>query len=168
MDLPIAILLCLFFLTLIVFGEIYFGLDKQRMRAIACIQNMRENLDKWVEGTVELAESSDTGRKAADDFRALAQDYFSYKRYKEIMKAVSLVNSLAAMAAPLEDEAFGTKAGKILAARADSADRVEPLRNEYNNCVRRLNSRLDKKIPAVVGKLFRISRMEKLNQLSDA
>jgi hypothetical protein len=30
MDLPIAIVLCLLFLALIVLGEIYLGMDKQR------------------------------------------------------------------------------------------------------------------------------------------
>lgn len=165
MDLLIGIVLCLFFLTLIVTGEIYFALDKQRIRAFVCFQNMRVNLDKWVEVMVELAEGSDTGRKTAEELRALAQDYFNYKRYKETMMAVSLVNSIAAIAEQLEEKASGTESDRILTERADFAGRVEPLRNEYNNCVRRLNARLDSKLPATVGRLFRISKMEKLRQL---
>lgn len=168
MDLAIAILLCLFFLALIILGEIYLEMDKQRTRAIICIKRMRVNLDKWIEETIALAESSATGRETASDLRSLAHDYFSCKRYKETLKVVSLINSMAAMSAPLEDGAIGTEAGSILIARADYADNIEPLRREYNQCARKLNSRLDKKIPATVGRLLRISKMEELRRLSDA
>ena len=168
MDLMVAILLCLMFLALIILGEIYLEMDKQRACAIECLKKMSENLDKWVDRTVELAGFSDSGQKTAEELRALAQSYIGCKKNKKTLMAVSLVNSMVTLSVPLEDMASGPEASTILQARAVAADSLNFLRDEYNKCARKLNRRLGKKIPAAVGRLFRIGRMEELRQLSDA
>ena len=168
METVFAILVCLVLLGLIVIGEIYLAMDKQKARAIVYIKKMSVYMDEWVRRTAEMAESPIYDRKSADAFRALSHEYFGYRKYKDTLKKITLVNSMAELSEPLEFSAGNAGAEGLLSARLDAAANIGLLRTEYNECARKLNDRLKKRIPAVIGKLFRMSALEELRDLAHA
>ena len=164
MELLFAILLCLFFLMVYIIGQMYFEMDKEKSRAINFVNKMIEPLDEWVTHTVELAGSPVASPKLADALQTMAENYFNCEKNK--LKKIPLVNSMAELSEPLAAAAAGTEAGLILKARADAAAGLGMLRIGYNQSVRMLNGYLMKRGSAAVGKLFGMSSLEKLCDLS--
>jgi hypothetical protein len=169
MDLFFAILLCLFFAALIAIGQIYLDMDRQRTRAGVCIAEMKEHLDAWVALTIELTGIAGADPEAALIIRNLADSYYNAKKYRERFARISLANKILFLSGVLvADSACDAEASRILKRRIDASDSLGMLRTEFNQSVRRLNNRLKKKIPAVIGKLFGISILEELYDLSQA
>ena len=130
MELLFEILLFIVFIALIVIGEIYLGLDKYKTRATVFIKKMTGSLDAWVNCTVELAESSEAGRKSADALHTLAQNYFSCKKYKDTPKKIALVNSIAALSRPFCESIVrrGSRSSSERPLRCGSEHRPAPVR----------------------------------------
>lgn len=165
MEILFAGIQCLIFLVLIIIGEIYLETDKHKERAAVCVQRMKAHLDTWVSLTMELVEGFGRDPKA-EKIRALAQNYYRCKKYRETLQKISLVNSMAELSELLADGASGAETGRILSVRADSAAELGQLWTEYNRSVKEFNSRLRKGMAAKVGKMFRQRSLEELYDLS--
>jgi hypothetical protein len=166
METALSIVVCVLILTLIVVGEIYLDMDKQKTRAIFLVKRMKDDMDEWIKATEELAGGRESGAETAEELRVLGLDYANCRKYKDILKRVSLVNEMAALSEQLAVDASGPEAGRLLDARIDAAGNMEPLRTEYNRCAKKINGRLDKGISAAVGRLFRVQKLEELRDLS--
>jgi hypothetical protein len=167
MDLVVAILLCVFVATVIVIGEVYLEMDKHRTRAIEYVKEMNGAFYEWIWFSVEMAEASAPSPAEADELDALLKAYQGCAKYRDNLKIVPIVNSMAALISSFGWASGGTAPGKIQSAWAGIADDIRPLRIEYNQSVRKLNSRLGKRFPALAGKLFRIDRLEELRDFGD-
>ena len=163
----LAILLCLFFVLLLAFGEVFFRLDKMRAYAIISINNMIKDLDIWVLLTVELADCPGLDPEEADHLRTLSTSYSACQKYKKKFTKIKLINSMAELT---DSETLGYKHGDIaedmLGKRRDAACDLAPLCDQYNRNADELNRRLDKKVPGLVGRLLGVSKLEKLCDLT--
>jgi len=166
MELALSIVICLLILTVIVVGEIYLNMDKHRARAISLVKRMKDDMDAWIRATEELAGMREGDAETMEALRALGLDYANSRKYKDILKRVSHINAMAALSEQFAVDASGPEAGRLLGARIDAAGNMEPLRTEYNLCVKKINGRLDDGISAAVGKLFRVQKLEVLRDLS--
>lgn len=169
MELFYAILLCLFFAALVAIGQVYLDMDKQRTRADVCIARMKEHLDVWVTLTIELTSIPGADPETALIIRNLADSYFKAQKYGERFTRISRVNEMFLLSgARAADSACDAETDRILSRRIDASNSLGMLPTEFNQSVRKLNGRLKKRIPSVIGKLFGMSSLEELCDLSQA
>jgi hypothetical protein len=163
MEMVLAVIMSAVIIAMIVVVEIYFGMDKLKARAIVLVGRMQEYLDVWVTLATDLGAYPGADQKSAETLRTLAESYFGCKKYKDRLKKIALVNKMAALAG---QRSAGGAPKNFRQERPESSASLEPLRATYNQCVRILNKRLDKKIQAAVGKLFKVGRLEELSDLT--
>lgn len=166
MELALSIVVIILILILIIVVEIYLNTDKHKTRAVIFVKSMKADMDAWIKATEELAALSESDAETLEALRALGKDYESCRKYKDILKRVSIINAMADLSKPLAGAASGPEASRLLDARIDAAENMEPLRTKYNQCVRKVNDRLNNGPSAAVGRLFRVPRLEELRDLS--
>jgi len=161
----LAVLLCLFFIMLAFVGWIHMGMEQQKARAIVYARKMEPDIDAWVFQAAESAKRHSSDTAAVNMFLLTADNYFNCKKSRDILKKVSIVNQLAAQAVSMADSGMLRVSAELENNEfSGSIERLIELRPLYNRCVRNLSKRLEKRIPATIGKLFRVRRLEELNE----
>ena len=165
MDVISAILVCLFTGAFAAVSIIHTGMDRQKMRAMLYAKQMIVSLDKWVLFIVKQMESSDFDAGVTETIQGLADAYFNKKRKKESIRSIHHINSIITALSTLDNDQY---IRINLAPGNTEVDFMQlyRLQSAYNSCVEKLNNRLNKRIPAIVGKLTRVGKLEELMSLT--
>ena len=185
----ITILVLLVLVAFSATGFVYSGMDKQRMRAMVYAKRMKTYLDSWILNIFDQIKSPDFDAGTKEKLQPLADEYFSGRKRKNPLKTVSQVksissilrtaensilqkgkaepkaNSLAAVLRPESNDDLDEGFAETDDYDEDTDDKFRFLRYEYNRYAEKLNSRLEKPIPSLVGKICFIKRLEVLEAL---
>jgi hypothetical protein len=159
-ELLLAISICLFLVILSCVGFVYLGMDKKIVRATVCVQQMESQLDLWVSFVIDMTKTVRCDEVIACRLNNLADDYSKLKKSKDLLKKIPYINEMSEQLLLIEDYC---PFGNTLGLTAEAVKRIQVLGMEYNRCINELDRRLNKRAAALIGKLFRVSRLEKLN-----
>ena len=123
---------------------------------------IKTSLDKWVHSVAEKMESPEYDAEVKDKLRVLADDYLKYKKKKDVLKIIPPANTISKTLSAILDNDPYAKVVAVSGVAAIDIDQLVILQGEYNRCVIKLNKQLDKRIPSLVGKLFRVRKLEEL------
>ena len=150
-----------------VFSAIYAGMDKKRLLAYMSAKALREDLDVFVDFIVRQVSKHAADSASKTELLSLADSYSGMRKNKHTFKRIPLVNSLVSSYISLE---IGSSAVVDSDARREINEALQDsqlLREGYNNDVKNLNRQLDKRLSGIVGKLFRMKKLEELCDLSE-
>ena len=161
MDKVLAALVLIVVLALLVLGEIYFSLERRRVKAASLMARIR--FDDWLSSVRDMAKAC-----GADDAGILEPiRLLEPGGTKDPSVRADAANRILAWAKQTLAEHADDDGAVSCARRAtDAWLAVADLRDLYNRAVGDLNYGLDGKIVGRVGRLFRFRKMERLSDLS--
>ena len=137
-------------------------LDREKMRAFIIAKSQKNHLDVIVRFVDERVSAYCTDPDSAARLRSLAGRYFELKKNKYALERIPLVNSIVSLYQSIELGGSLSGGGDARDDLGDAVDDIRLLRAEYNFCVIKLNKRLDNRLLARTGSLFRINKLEEL------
>ena len=163
----IIIAVSLVFVIFAVFSAIYAGMDKKRFLAYMSAKALREDLDVFVGFIVRQVSKQDADPASKKALLSLADSYSGLRKNKHALDRIPLVNSLVSSYISLNIGPEQTGDSEARYELSEALHNIELLREGYNYDVRSLNRQLGKRLPGIVGRLFRMKELEELCDLSN-
>jgi hypothetical protein len=166
MDKALAILCIVVMLAIIISGELYLKMDKNKSLALLFLKKMDDGLKKWLSVADRLFALDSVDSGAREQYSKLIAEYgsikkrHSYKKVSVICQIYDLVkNVISENTANPEISSLGRE---FTLAYLDFSH----LQSEYNACTSKLNASLNKTISGTIGKITRLRPLDKLPELS--
>lgn len=160
-----AIMICIFWLLLIIGIQLYFSLDKRRMRTERQWKKTSGTFDEWVDMTSAMIKHVIGD---AQDIGALKNWIEEYRRTKKSWKKVIAFNEVARLSAQLleNDRENNATLSDLVERRRELDEDIQYYSEYYNIDAGKFNKTYDKKIINLVAKAIRMKRLEMLNAVS--
>lgn len=167
MQYDISMVICFIVAFIIVVTMIaYQRMDKHRYMAIRYIQSMDEDIRAWLDAAIKLLELDCADDEPFKKYRALMKRYDSVKRRCAHQRA-EIINQLHALVRDTAVEHFDYPGVRDICVDLTNKARIfEDMCYEYNEYTAKLNTNLDKPVGGLVGKIFRIKKLVRLDDLS--
>ena len=166
MDKVIAVLCIVVVLAIIVSGEIYLKMDKNKSLALLFLKKMDGGLKKWLSIADKLFALEETDANAREQYSRLISEYngikrkHSYKKVNVICQIYDLVKSV------ISENASNAEISELGRDFTLAFLDFSHLQAEYNACTSKLNTALGKTISGAIGKVMRVRPLDTLPELA--
>ena len=151
---------------LIIFSMMLNHMDRKRMHSFVYAKAMKEHLDVFVHFIVQQANRQCSDSESKNQLLTFAESYLKMKKNTSALDRIPLFNSLVALYTSLKISALQSVAADTRNDLYNAYEEIEMLRSGYDNSVMSLNKKLDNRLFALVSKVLRIKKLEKLCDLS--
>ena len=166
MDKLLAALCVVIVLAIIISGELYLKMDRNKSLALVFLKKMSKGLDSWIAITDNLFEVCSVNADIAKKYSELSSQYHSIKN-KHAYKKVPIINQIFelvrhAISENMSDQQIIEFGRELTQTFLD----FNNLQVEYNASASNLNNALEKKVSGTIGKVMRMRPLETLVDLS--
>ncbi|MCL2126266.1 MAG: hypothetical protein FWH33_09815 [Oscillospiraceae bacterium] len=151
------------FILVSVICFVYSRIDRHKMHADIYIRKMKPYLDIWLHKVVELMEQPGIDEEMTSKLKTSTDKYFGYKKKKDYLKTIPLVNEISdLLATDYDNDIVRSMVLRYGEGKID-IDRLIVYRDEYNRCKAALDKLLNRRLLGLVGKLLRTKRLAPLS-----
>lgn len=162
MDKVIPVLVIILVVGIIVIGEIYFRMDRNRTIAIALLKQM--DFASWLDTAEKMF--SACPQKWMDAYSPLKSELDSINP-RHSFKKVAVLNSIQSLGkAAIAENLDNTEAVAFARQLTDDFLVFANLQLDYNSYAYKVNHALEGGVSRAVGTLFHVHRLEKLSDLT--
>lgn len=162
MDKIISVLVIILVIAVIVIGEIYFRMDRNRTLAVALLRQM--DFTRWLDTAEKMF--SACPKKWTDAYSPLKSELDSIKP-RCISKKVAVLNSIRSLGKEAIAENLDNAEAVAFARQlTDDFMAFADLQLDYNGYAYKVNHALEGGVSRTVGALFHAHRLDKLSDLT--
>lgn len=165
MDVAARIALIILTVAVLIIIFVYRRLDKERYRAMTCVNEMDEELRRWIGIGKELACLGDENSDTAKQVETLAAAYEKIR--KGNLQKISVVNQIFpqvyAVAVHTSDTVSGAEKIRQL---NDCYREISDVADQYNQCSEKLAAYLENGLTGLTGNIFRMRVPEPMENLT--
>ena len=166
MDKFLAILCLVVVVAIIIAGELYLKMDKNRTFALVFLKKMNDGIENWVSIADKLFQTGNVSSSAAEEYSALEANLHSIKK-KHAYKKVPLINQIHALAVKSVSENINNPQVSSLGNELTYAFlEFSNMQSEYNLSASAVNAALEKTVSGRIGKIMHIHPMDKMDDLT--
>ena len=162
MDKVIPVLVIIFVVGIIVIGEIYFRMDRNRTIALALLKQM--DFTRWLDTAEKMF--SACPQKWTDAYSPLKSELDSINP-RHSFKKVAVLNSIRSLGKEaIAENLDNTEAVAFARQLTDDFMIFANLQLDYNGYAYKVNHALEGGVSRAVGALFHVHRLDKLSDLT--
>ena len=162
MDKVLSILVLIIIIGIIIIGEIYLKMDRNRAIAITLLK--RIDFTDWLDTISAMFAACPP--EWLEAYSPLKSEYDSAGS-RHILKKVSILNEMRSLAKKaVSDNLDNARVVALAEQLTDDFMTFADLQLGYNDCVYKVNHALEGGASQAVGKLFRVHRLDKLSELT--